>query len=45
MRENYNIKTAIIKKKSNDFFFFFEFSPDNLLIVLYKLIQVSSLYL
>ena len=41
--ENYNIQTAIIQKKSYDFFF--QFSPDNLLIVLYKLIKVSSLYL
>ena len=41
--ENYNIQTAIIQKKSYDFFF--KFSPDNLLIVLYKLIKVSSLYL
>ena len=41
--ENYNIQTAIIQNKSYDYFK--KISPDNLLIVLYKLIKVSSLYL
>ena len=41
--ENYNIQTAIIKK--NHMIFFKKISPDNLLIVLYMLIKVSSLYL
>ena len=35
--------SAFIPKKSYEFFF--NFSPENLLIVLYKLIKVSSLYL
>ena len=41
-RENYNIRTAIIQKNH---IFVFKNSPDNHLIVLYKLIKVTSLYL
>ena len=36
-------KQQLFKKKNH--MIFFKFSPDNLLIVLYKLIKVSSLYL
>ena len=45
-----NMKEKITKFKQQLFqkdhmIFFFKFSPDNLLIVLYKLIKVSSRYL